>query len=185
MHPLVAQQIQRPQHGQNGALTENGPEQRAEEELVAAVGGQAGVQIQRRVSLGQVLHPARQQIIFPGHPGNCQRGFLHHTGIEIREFPGVIRLENVLHPGDRLTQQIPVLCGGYSVQPGKKVFINPLAQGLCRLGSLVEERPVIGGERGDQQPVKGQTQGQKGPQGGQAEELPPLIDRQIHVCSSR
>ena len=60
-----------------------------------------------------------------------------------------------------------------------------LAQGFGRLGSLVEERPVIGGEPGDEQGVEGQAQSQKGPQGRQAEEFPPLIDRQIHGCPSR
>ena len=60
-----------------------------------------------------------------------------------------------------------------------------LAQGFGRLGSLVEERPVIGGKPGDEQGVEGQAQSQKGPQGRQAEEFPPLIDRQIHGCPSR
>ena len=152
---------------------------------MAAVGGRAGVQVHRRVSPGQMLHPLRQQAVFPGHPCDCRGRFLYHTGVEIRKFPGVIRLKDVLHSGDRLEQQVPALRGGHSVQTGPKIFIHLLAQGFGRLESLVEERPVIGSERGDQQPVEGQVQGQKHPQSRQAEELPPFADRLTHGCPSR
>ena len=113
---------------------------------MASIGSGTGIQIHRRVGLGQMRHPLRQQTVFPGHPLYRRGGFLHHTGVEIRKFPGVIRLKDVLHPGDGLEQQVPVLRGGHSVQTGQKIFIHPLAQGFGRLGSLVEERPVIGRE---------------------------------------
>ena len=57
-------------------------------------------------------------------------GFLHHPGVEIRKFPDIIRLKDVLYSGNRLEQQVPVLRGGHSVQTGQKIFIHPLAQGL-------------------------------------------------------
>ena len=153
---------------------------------MAAVSGRAGVEIQGRASVRQVLHPALEQIVLPGHPPLGQEIPLGHALIEVRQLVGVVGLEGVLQAGDRLEEQVPFLRLRQLGQPGHEVRAHPDAQRLRRLGGLVEKGLIPRRDGAQQQAVEGQAQAQEYPQGGQVEELAPLVGQQPpHICPSR
>ena len=137
MHSLVAQEVQRSQHGGDGRLPQEGTHQRSEKELMAPLGDRPGVQIHPGVRPGQVLHPGRQGIVFPGHPRHYCWGIFHYSRIEIFQNAGVVGLKAVLQAGDGLEQDSPVLRLRQGGQAIAKRLIHPLAQeGSIRRGVI-------------------------------------------------
>ena len=147
---------------------------------MAAPGGGARVQVHGRVSLRQTLHPFRQKRVLPGHPARRQGRALHHIGVKVRQDPGVIGLEDVLHAGGGRQQHVPLLRGRHGRQPLQKSLVHPLAQDGGHGGGLVEKRPEAGGLGRDQEKVERQAQPQERPQRREGQELFPLIHRKPH-----
>ena len=142
VHSLVAQKVQRPQHGGNGRLSQDGAHQRPEEELVAPLGDGPGVQVHSGTCLGQMVHPGRQGVVFPGHPRRYCGGRLYYLRIELLQNAGVVGCKGILQAGDGLEQDASVLRLRQGGQPIQERLIHPLAQEGCVRRGLIEKGPV-------------------------------------------
>lgn len=122
MEALIAQKVQGAQHAQDSPLPHHRPQKGAEEELMAVMGGGAGVEVHRGSGFRQVVCPLGQALVLLGHPpggsGRTGQVFL----IEIREGGQVVVLIYVGHPLDGLCQHRLVLCLGLPGQGGRKAL---------------------------------------------------------------